>query len=553
MSLPICETFALDEVLQDDCSELQQKEFERHVATCDHCQRQLERLAAEDRWWTTATGHLSTISEVQLPESVQSQLVRSGSFVIPSVDESLATASPSNASGGIAASTMEWTRILDPPDHPEVLGKIDQFEIESRLGQGGMGIVLKGYDRSLNRPVAIKVLSPHLACNGTSRKRFAREAQAAAAVVHPNVIPIYAVHDSPTRPYIVMQLVSGHSLQTWVQENGPLNVKDIVRVGIQVADGLEAAHQQGLIHRDIKPANVLTEQDVSRVVITDFGLARAADDAGITQTGWIAGTPHYMSPEQARGVGLDCRSDLFSLGSLLYFLATGREPFRSDSPYGVIQKIIHENPACPLELNNDLPPLVSDIIQKLLEKDPGDRFNTASELKDLLKRYLAHLQQPAKVARPARLLTRRRRKFRRSVYAGMTVVAGLGCFLLATSAGWFGNLPEPNKPATPGDSARVPMHSRSGESPTGFSGFFRDEEFQREFYEIETELDSLQQSLEQTSPIEFPIAPANLPGGLDQFIEQVETYQHSESQQTKELKQLLERSRKPNFNSNPTE
>ena len=201
-----------------------------------------------------------------------------------------------------------------------------------------------------------------------------------------------------------MQFVSGRSLQSVVDEEGPLSVRAIVRIAIQIADGLAAAHEQGLIHRDVKPANVLTERDVTRVMITDFGLARAVDDVGMTQTGWLTGTPHYMSPEQAKGDDVDPRSDLFSLGSLMYFLATGRVPFRASRSFGVIQKIINEQPAHANSINPDVPIELASIISKLHAKNPRERFQSASETADILRDYLAHLQQPNAPMPPIKLV-----------------------------------------------------------------------------------------------------------------------------------------------------
>ena len=237
-------------------------------------------------------------------------------------------------------------------------------------GAAGWELSFKGFDAELNRPVAIKFLAPHLAASGVARQRFAREAQAAAAVVHPNVVPIHSVNSSPVRPYIVMALVSGRSLQKHVEHHGPLPVKDVVRIGQQIAAGLAAAHEQGLVHRDIKPANILLEHDVSRVMITDFGLARAADDAALTQTGWLAGTPHYMSPEQAGGEEIDHRSDLFSLGSVMYFMATGREPFRAEKSLAVLQKIARAMTLLqPVRSTAPFRRTLEQIIEKLLAKD----------------------------------------------------------------------------------------------------------------------------------------------------------------------------------------
>jgi serine/threonine protein kinase len=181
----------------------------------------------------------------------------------------------------------------------------------------------------LHRVVAIKVLAPALASSGAARQRFVREARAAAAVTHDNVIDIHAVEDDGAVPYLVMQFIDGRTLQEKLDRGGPLPLKEVLRIGLQVAAGLAAAHAQGLVHRDVKPANILLENSVERVKITDFGLARTVDDASLTQSGFIAGTPAYMSPEQADGDKVDHRSDLFSLGSVLYTLCAGHPPFRA--------------------------------------------------------------------------------------------------------------------------------------------------------------------------------------------------------------------------------
>jgi serine/threonine-protein kinase len=168
-----------------------------------------------------------------------------------------------------------------------------------------MGVVLKAFDAALNRYVAIKLLSPYLGSSGAARSRFSREAQAAAAVVHDNVIEIYGVADADGLPYLVMPYVRGPSLQRRLDDQGPLALVEILRIGMQTASGLAAAHAQGLVHRDVKPGNILLADGVERVKLTDFGLARAADDASLTKTGIIAGTPQYMSPEQARGESVE--------------------------------------------------------------------------------------------------------------------------------------------------------------------------------------------------------------------------------------------------------
>jgi serine/threonine-protein kinase len=531
-----CNELALEELLHDDCNVGQLRDLESHLEVCETCQTRLAKLAADENLWTQASSHLSTISEIELPERLTSRLNETTAFFVPSIAEDV---SDSNHSLSSNANT-DWTQILDPPTHPEMLGRIDGFEIESKIGHGGMGIVLKGFDRELNRAVAIKVLSPHLAINGTARKRFAREAESAAAVMHPNVVPIYSVNKSPTRPYIVMQLVPGHSLQSLVNEKGPLDPKDVVRVGLQVAAGLAAAHKQGLIHRDVKPGNILIEREVSRVMITDFGLARAADDAGMTQTGWLAGTPHYMSPEQSKGDDLDARTDLFSLGSLMYFVATGREPFRGDKPYAVIQKIISTQQTHPIEANADVPAALAQVIEKLLEKDPKHRFQSADQVVQVLEEYLAHLQQPTKTRAPKRILTARQKRRR-------GWLAGIGLAGVIVAATWMGavaldsstpnsapkKVAKPNSSSTidsPAPEALVPIVASSTEpsestaessdepaseaiesAPAGLAAFdLSDDELSDGLSQAMRDLQSLEQSMRNSAPLELNVSPSTI-------------------------------------------
>ena len=173
---------------------------------------------------------------------------------------------------------------------------------------------------------------------------------------------------------------------------------------VQAAAGLAAAHAQGLVHRDVKPANILLADGVERVKLTDFGLARAADDASLTKTGIIAGTPQYMSPEQARGESVDQRSDLFSLGSVLYAMCTGRAPFRAETSYGVLRRVTDEEPRPIREINPDIPEWLCRIIARLMSKQPDDRFASAREVAELLEECLAHVQQPTAVPLPASLV-----------------------------------------------------------------------------------------------------------------------------------------------------
>ena len=241
-----------------------------------------------------------------------------------------------------------------------------------------MGVVLRGTDPELSRPIAIKVLSPHLAGVGAARARFMREAQSAATIVHPSIVPIYSVATSARLPYIVMPCVQGGNLQEAHRSRRSVgDCAEVLRIGVQVAEGLAAAHRRGVIHRDIKPANILIEEGNGRVLISDFGLARVLDDASLTASGMIAGTPQYMSPEQARGETIDARSDLFSLGSLLYALATGRPPFRAENPLAVLKKITESRPRPVHQVNERLPEWLDRLIGQLMQIDVNRRTETS--------------------------------------------------------------------------------------------------------------------------------------------------------------------------------
>jgi Protein kinase domain len=292
---------------------------------------------------------------------------------------------------------VEALDFLGHSDKPGALGRLGHYEVLEVIGRGGMGIVLRAVDEKLQRVVAIKVMAAQLATNATARKRFTREAQAAAAVTHDHIVTIHAVEEANGLPYLVMQYVSGASLQERLDRSGPLELREIVRIGMQTAAGLAAAHAHGLIHRDIKPANILLENGVERVRITDFGLARAVADASLTQSGVVAGTPQYMSPEQARGEAVDQRTDLFSLGSVLYAMCTGRPPFRADSGMAVLKRVCDDTPSAIRETNPDLPDWLVAIVTKLHAKNPADRFQSATEVADLLRDHLAHLQHPSVV------------------------------------------------------------------------------------------------------------------------------------------------------------
>jgi len=380
MAIPklACDRERLRQSLDDRLSEQQEEILLQHLAECPACQHELERLAAEQAEW-------SRVAEVLRREAAAR----------------ISSAGAAGTREPACDSPVDFAvAFLEPSSLPGALGRLGDVDILEVIGHGGMGIVLKGFQQELHRPVAVKVLAPHLAASGAARQRFAREARATAVVVHPNVMPVLTVHSSGKLPYLVMPYVPCESLQQRLDRQGWLETLDVVRIAWQVACGLAAAHAQGLVHRDIKPANMLLEKGVDRVLLTDFGLARAVDDASLTRTGVIAGTPQYMSPEQARGEAVDHRSDLFSLGSVLYAMCTGRVPFRAETSYGILRRITDTEPRPIREINPGIPEWLVTIVAKLHAKDPAGRFASADELAKLLEQCLAHVQQPTTVPLP---------------------------------------------------------------------------------------------------------------------------------------------------------
>lgn len=339
---------------------------------------------------------------------------------------------PQSPSSGDTLPDMEAQALefLSLSENPEAIGQLGHYEILEVIGRGGMGIVLRGVDPKLNRVVAIKVLSPEIASIPSAHKRFLREAKAAAAVSHDHIVTIYAVEENPI-PHLVMEYIDGKSLQQRINEEGQLEVKEVLRIARQIAAGLAAAHEQGLTHRDIKPSNILLQNGIQRVQITDFGLARATADADITRTGEIAGTPQYMSPEQAKSEPVEPRSDLFSLGSVMYAMCCGHSPFRADTPYASIKRVCEDEPRSLRENNPEIPTWLEAIVFKLLQKNPANRFQTAEEVTELLGKHLSHLKDPGSTPFPGTLLVSKppRRKL-----AHPRMLAAVAVMLLAVVA-----------------------------------------------------------------------------------------------------------------------
>lgn len=438
-----CDRDALQKLLNGQLSEPSEASITSHLDSCEACRAELESLAASEDWWQETHELLTGCAETTLRVVNRSDFDRS--FHFESAD-------------------VPSLSFLSPSDNSAILGRLGEFDVLEFIGRGGMGIVLKGYDHELNRFVAIKVLGAHYAENSAARQRFAREAQAAAAIVHPHVVAIHTVSAMHRPPYFVMPFVPGETLQQRLDRTGPLPVTDVLQFGHQIADGLAAAHARGLIHRDIKPANILLERNTDRILLTDFGLARAIDDASLTQSGVIAGTPDYMSPEQARGESIDTRTDLFSFGSVLYALLAGHPPFQAASPYGVLRRV---NEAVPLSLrtiNPQVPDWLDALIGRLLEKQPAARWQSAQEVADLLSQCLAHCLQPAVNRLPppvASLLRQRWSRFIPRILAGIITFFG-GLSLMLILNGWmFTSHSKVTKPGVPEAEEPAALYSTS--------------------------------------------------------------------------------------------
>ena len=274
--------------------------------------------------------------------------------------------------------------------------KIGHYTIVSELGRGGMGVVYKAHEESLNRFVAIKVLGEHLCTDPTFVTRFVREAQAAAALSHPNIIQIFFIGEDEGRHFFVMEYVSGKSLLAMVREEGRIDNPRAAQFMLQAANGLAVAHDKGFLHRDIKPANLMVDER-GLLKIADFGLALPQDAATrLTATGMLMGTPGYLSPEQCRGEAVDRRTDIYSLGVTFFELLSGHTPFHADSPLALLRKILEEEPPDIASLSEAVDPETRRIVHRMIAKDPGQRYQDCHELAADLERLL-----DAAGARPA--------------------------------------------------------------------------------------------------------------------------------------------------------
>ena len=266
-----------------------------------------------------------------------------------------------------------------------LIGKMlnNRYEVLEKIGNGGMATVYKAKCHVLNRYVAIKILKDEFTTDSEFIRKFNTEAQSAAALAHPNIVQIYDVCSEDNLYYIVMELIQGKTLKEIITEDGILSWKWSVNIAIQIASALEIAHKNSIIHRDIKPHNIIITED-GMAKVTDFGIAKAVSNSTITAFGTTIGSVHYFSPEHARGGFTDAKSDLYSLGIVMYEMLTARVPFDADTPVSVALKQVQEEPTDPMRYNENIPISINRIILKAMQKDPNLRYQNASEMiKDL--------------------------------------------------------------------------------------------------------------------------------------------------------------------------
>lgn len=397
-----CPTDAIQSLLRDELDNQDHESVAAHLDSCVSCQQLLERNLTQESLLREAQRFVKDETAVAAlsPDSTLAHIRPTSS------DQAFAS---QDSQGPIHSQQGNWVLgLLQPATQPGFIGRIGNMDVMRVIGQGGMGVVLQAWDRELQRDLAVKLLSPMLAHSGAARQRFLREAQATAAVVHPNIVPIFAISPDQELPHIVMPYIGGGNLQQLIDQNGPLPLQRTLAFGLQVAEGLAAAHQQGIIHRDIKPANLMLDEGGFRVMLTDFGLARALDEASqtgatLTGTGAVAGTPQYMSPEQARGEAVDHRTDLYALGAVLYALATGRTPITAASTLEILRKIGTEKVTPVAEINESYPLWFQAIVDRFMHPSKDHRIQSAQEACQLLRETLAHVRAPTRVCLPTQL------------------------------------------------------------------------------------------------------------------------------------------------------
>ncbi len=352
---------------------------EAHLEGCEPCLASLQSLHAAD----------SLVQALQARSSTVDVAMNEGARLLA---QWLKKLRPEEAS----------TVTDDVPPRP-AMTELGQYQLRRILGSGGMGIVFKAYDPQLDRLVALKTMLPAQAANPSARQRFLREAKAAAAIKHDHIVTIYQVGEDRGIAFLAMELLEGETLDQRLDREGCLPLAALLRIGRECAEALAAAHAKGLIHRDVKPANIWLEERSGRVKLVDVGLARAPDDTTqLTLSGVLVGTPAFMAPEQLRGQPVDARADLFSLGFVLYRMATGEAPFKAAHAVSTLIAIATTNPRAPQDLQPDLPPPLCELLMRLLAKHPDERPPSAQAVVALLRAIEQGADAPAAAKRSYR-------------------------------------------------------------------------------------------------------------------------------------------------------
>jgi serine/threonine protein kinase len=376
----------------------QVSQWEEHLLRCESCASKAETIDGHDALTEAiAHGNFPSGDEEVLSAAIeQAKRLISGLETIKT-DETLTGENPlSQASSFESEHSRYKLDFLAPAEQPDELGRLGDYRVLKVLGVGGMGMVFKGEDIRLGRLVALKVMRPGIAAKPDAKARFLREAKATASLSHDHIVQIYQVGEHDGVPFIAMQYLAGESLETRLKRVGKLPDAEVIRIGKEVALGLAAAHEAGMIHRDIKPDNVWMELKTDRAKILDFGLVRDDhSDQGLTQSGTILGTPRYMAPEQVAGDKVDHRSDLFSLGSMLYHLAAGRPAFIAPTIPSLLYAIAHSTPQPLADSSPQTNPALADLIMRLLSKSPEHRPQSAAEVAKQFARIESAMKLPA--------------------------------------------------------------------------------------------------------------------------------------------------------------
>ncbi len=401
---------ALTQLIADALLVDEQNRIDAHLSECAACRQRMEAM-------TDVAGLSKVLSAAHAQSMTESAHLR---LAIDRLNDSATQRNGDAATLALPRPMRGPLSQLQPTTRSGFIGRLGDIDIRRVIGRGGMGIVYEGLDAALDRVVAVKVLSPHLLADPEAKSRLLREARAAATLTHESVVAIHAITEADGMPALVLQYVPGESLAERIERDKKLPFDDVVRIGIQVARGLAAAHDRGLVHRDIKPGNILiadcgsqiadwktqpsanddaispsgavqqsairNPQSAISIKIADFGLAKHVGTASITQEGVLTGTPAYMSPEQAAGAAVDAHSDLFSLGVVLYHASSGKLPFPAESPFVLLNQIRTMEPQPLRDLNPELPEWYCLIVHRLLAKQPEQRIGSAAELAELLER-----------------------------------------------------------------------------------------------------------------------------------------------------------------------